>query len=104
MSLVYILCSAMQLAPKNQDAEVARLKVVLITRGLNFRTLAEKTQLHPRVVQNLLNGHNAWWPPRAAINRTLQEKIFHKRPRAHRQRKPQSPLTQKAHAKVKRTT
>lgn len=45
-------------------------------------------KINPRVASNVLCGNDTNWPPRAAINRALSEKIFAKRPRSRIGRKP----------------
>jgi len=63
------------LTPK-RGSEATALRIVMLQRGLDYRALAKLAKLDRRVVANVLSGNNHCWPPRAALNRALQEKIF----------------------------
>lgn len=62
-----------------RSPEVVALKIELVRRGWRGRDLAEKAQVHHRVIRNLMAGNNHCWPPRAAINQALGQAIFKKR-------------------------
>lgn len=73
----------------NQSAELARLRMAMLNRGWDSHRLAQKARIHLRVAQNVLCGNDKSWPPRAAFNRVLAERIFQKHPGAqhHHQRR-----------------
>lgn len=75
--------------------ESQSLRIEMAARGFKVGGLAKLAGLKRRIVSNVLTGNNAAWPPRAAINRALRKKIFH-RPRTARRftNKPQ-PTTPK---------
>jgi transcriptional regulator with XRE-family HTH domain len=70
--------------------ECIQLKVRMLQRRLTYQDVADMAKLNARVVSNVMCGNNTDWPPRAAINRALREKIF-KAPSARRRSpRPQS--------------
>ena len=60
----------------DDTAELKLLRVEMILRDLDSRTLAAIAKVHVRTLQNLLSGQYHSWPVKAAVNRALQRRIF----------------------------
>jgi len=69
---------------ENKFDECINLKVRMLQRRLTYKDLAQMAELNPRVVSNVMCGNDRNWPPRAAINRALKERIFSKPTRSAR--------------------
>ena len=68
-------------------AEVKLLRVEMIVRELDARTLATTAKVHVRTLQQLLSGCYHSWPVKAAVNRALHRRIFQKPAKVYRPRK-----------------
>ena len=79
----------MRHARSEPNTETELLRIQMIQRRLDSQRLAQMSGVPLRTVQNILSGNNPSWPPRAAINQALGQKIFHKPP--HRNARKNTP-------------
>jgi hypothetical protein len=75
---------------RTEPEDILTLKFFMVQRGLRVGDLARLAKLPPRVLSNVLVGNNHLWPPRTAINRALEMRIFQRPTRKPTVRKPQS--------------
>jgi hypothetical protein len=73
---------------KRSGVEETACKLAMLLRGWNHSELAKRAGLNPRVLSNVLSGNTRTWPPRRAINRAFQQKIFSKPKNTAPTRKP----------------
>jgi hypothetical protein len=58
------------------DFEVTKLRMAMLARGLDSRSLAAQASVNLRSLQNLLSGCHRSWPLRRRLNRFFRKRIF----------------------------